>query len=65
LIAGSAVMDVLLAIPFSMLQNPNAMNLAPAFWEPVGIILSLTAITGLYFWFKQLVMVSVNTQTSV
>jgi putative OPT family oligopeptide transporter len=54
LIAGSAVMDVILAIPFSLLHNPDAMNLAPGFWEPLGILLSLIATAGLYFWFKRL-----------
>lgn len=54
LIAGSAVMDVLLAIPFSLLHNPNVMNLAPAFWQPVSIFLSLLATFGLYRWFKRL-----------
>jgi uncharacterized oligopeptide transporter (OPT) family protein len=54
LIAGSAIMDVLLAIPFSLLQNPDAMNLAPAFWSPVSIVLSLMTVAGLYFWFRRL-----------
>jgi len=54
LIAGSAVMDVLLAIPFSMLQNPDVMNLAPVFWQPVSIMLSLMTLLGLFFWFKRI-----------
>jgi len=55
LIAGSAIMDVLLAIPFSLLHNPNAMNLAPEFWQPISIIFSLMAMFVLYRWFKRLV----------
>jgi len=55
LIAGSAVMDVLLAIPFSLLHSPDAMNLAPVFWGPISILLSLLATAGLFFWLKRLV----------
>lgn len=55
LIAGSAIMDVLLAIPFSLLHNPNAMNIAPEFWQPVSIILSFLSIFILYRWFKRLI----------
>jgi putative OPT family oligopeptide transporter len=55
LIAGSAIMDVLLAIPFSLLHNPDAMNIAPEFWQPVSIVLSFLSIFVLYRWFKRLI----------
>jgi hypothetical protein len=54
LIAGSAVMDVLLAIPFSLLHNPDVMNLAPVYWQPVSVVLSLFAVAGLFWWFKRI-----------
>lgn len=53
LIAGSAVMDVLLAIPFSLMHDADAMSLAPDFWRPVSVGLSLVATYGLYRWFKK------------
>jgi uncharacterized oligopeptide transporter (OPT) family protein len=55
LIAGSAMMDVLLAIPFAMLHNPDIMNLAPPFWKPIAIGLSIIVTYTLYLWFKRLV----------
>jgi len=54
LIAGSALMDVLLAIPMSVLHNPDIMNLAPDFWAPIGVVLGFLAMTGLYFSFRRL-----------
>lgn len=54
LIAGASLLDVLLAIPFSLLKNPNALNLAPLFWTPIGISLSLVSLAGLFAWFYRI-----------
>lgn len=52
LIAGAAMMDVVLAIPFSIAGNPDVMNIAPTFWNPAAIALSLLATGGIFWWFK-------------
>jgi putative OPT family oligopeptide transporter len=43
LVAGAAVMNVLLAIPFSLLHNPNSMNLLPQGMHGVSIVLAIVA----------------------
>lgn len=53
LIAGPALLDVLLAIPFSIMQSPDALNIAPACWPAVGVALSILVTLGLYRWFKR------------
>lgn len=53
LIAGAALLDVALAIPFSLLQSSDALNIAPNFWAPIAVILSVIATIGLYFWFRR------------
>ena len=55
LIAGPALLDVLLAIPFSLLGSPDALNIAPSFWAPIAILLSLFFTLCLYRWFRYLV----------
>jgi putative OPT family oligopeptide transporter len=54
LIAGAALLDVALAIPFSIMHNPDAMNIAPAFWLPIGEALSFMTLIGLFVWFKKI-----------
>lgn len=54
LIAGPALLDVILAIPFSLLQNPNALSIAPTFWEPIAVILSIFVTFCLFVWFRRL-----------
>lgn len=48
LVAGSALMDVLLAIPFSLMHSPDALRLAGPQWEGASIILGIltTALLG-------------------
>lgn len=54
LIAGAALLDVTLAIPFSLLKDPNALSLAPAFWAPVGVTLSAIAVLALFARFYRI-----------
>jgi putative OPT family oligopeptide transporter len=54
LIAGASLLDVLLAIPLSLMKNPDALNLAPTFWGPIGILLSLASVVFLFVWFRRL-----------
>lgn len=46
LLAGSALMDVGLAIPFALTRNPDQWRLVPLSWEPLTIMASL-GVTGL------------------
>lgn len=51
LVAGSALMDVLLAVPFSILHSPDAWRLVSANWEmTVGVCLSFFVTIGLGTW---------------
>jgi putative OPT family oligopeptide transporter len=54
LVAGSALMDVLLAIPMALLPNPDVLNLMPANLKPVSIIMAILLLLGLASWFKRL-----------
>ena len=46
LVAGAAVMDVLLAIPFSIFQSPNILALVGVYFTPIALVLALVS-TGL------------------
>ncbi len=51
LVAGSALMDVFLAIPFSIQQNAEVWRIVSEPWEQhMGVILSLLAMIGLAVW---------------
>ncbi|MDF1757256.1 MAG: oligopeptide transporter, OPT family [Legionellaceae bacterium] len=51
LVAGSALVDVLLAIPFSMLHSPDAWRLFSVSWEnSYGVLLSAILVFSLGYW---------------
>jgi putative OPT family oligopeptide transporter len=50
LVAGSAIMDVLLAIPFSILQSPDALQLVGPDWKEIGIYLGVISTFLLAYW---------------
>lgn len=50
LVAGSALMDVLLAIPFSIFHSPNILNVVGPGWQPKGLILAIVVTFLLGFW---------------
>lgn len=51
LVAGSALMDVLLAIPFSIQHSADAWRIVPELWEKgIGVVLSLSVMLGLAIW---------------
>ncbi|MBA2652152.1 MAG: oligopeptide transporter, OPT family [Tatlockia sp.] len=50
LVAGSAIMDVLLAIPFSILHSPNALSLVGAGWHPYSVLLGVFSTLLLAGW---------------
>ncbi len=53
LVAGSALMDVLLAVPFSMLHSPDALSFAPDAWYPYSVFLGVVSIGFLAFWINK------------
>ncbi|MDF1827773.1 MAG: oligopeptide transporter, OPT family [Legionellaceae bacterium] len=50
LVAGSALMDVLVAVPFSLMHSADALSLVGKAWEPYGVLLSVMVIVGLGVW---------------
>lgn len=51
LVAGSALMDVFLAIPFSVQHSPEAWRIVSESWEQeTGVFLSLCTMLGLAWW---------------
>lgn len=54
LIAGAALLDVALAVPFSIMHDPNALRLTTVGWEPIGFLLSVIVCVRLFRWFKRL-----------
>ena len=53
LVAGSALLDVLLAIPFSIYHSPDALSLVNAGWERYGLVLAVVCIIGLAKWMER------------
>ena len=52
LVAGSALVDVFLAIPFSILHTPDALSLVGAAWHPYGVMLGLLSTLALAWWIE-------------
>lgn len=52
LVAGSALMDVLLAIPFSLMHSPDALQLVGASWEQAGVYLGVISTLLLAWWIR-------------
>lgn len=50
LVAGSALMDVLVAVPSSLMHRADALSLVNKAWEPYGVLLSIIVITMLGIW---------------
>ncbi|WP_367606423.1 OPT family oligopeptide transporter [Legionella sp. W05-934-2] len=53
LVAGSALMDVCLAIPFSIWHSPDALMVAGPGWKTPGLLLALIFTMGLAIWIKK------------
>jgi Ca2+/Na+ antiporter len=53
LVAGSAIMDVLLAIPFSIFQSPDALQLAGPGWKEIGVYLGVLSTLLLAWWINR------------
>lgn len=50
LVAGSAIIDVLLAIPFSIMQSPDALQLVGPSWKNTGVYLGVVSTLFLAWW---------------
>ncbi len=50
LVAGSAIMDVLLAIPFSIFHSPDALQLVGSSWKQYGVYLGVFSTLLLAWW---------------
>ncbi|CAM3451879.1 OPT family oligopeptide transporter [Legionella longbeachae] len=50
LVAGSAIMDVLLAIPFSIWHSPDALQLVGNEWKNIGVYLGILSTLLLAWW---------------
>ena len=50
LVAGSALMDVCVAVPFSFLHNSDALALVGPSFEPYAVILSVLVVIALGYW---------------
>lgn len=50
LVTGAALMDVLLAIPFSIMKNPDALAIFSPKYSKLTDVLGILAFVGLSFW---------------
>jgi len=50
LVAGSAIMDVVLAIPFSIMQSPDALQLVGPSWKNMSVYLGVGSTLFLAWW---------------
>ncbi len=53
LVAGSAVLDVLLAIPFSLFHSPDALQLVGPEWKEKGVYLGVLSTLVLAWWINR------------
>ena len=53
LVAGSALIDVLLAIPFSILHSPDALRLVGVEWQTVSVFLGVVSTLMLAAWIER------------
>lgn len=53
LVAGSAIIDVLLAIPFSIFHSPDALQLVGEGWKQIGVYLGVLSSLVLAWWINR------------
>lgn len=53
LVAGSAILDVLLAVPFSIAQNPDVLKLVGANWQNSSVYLGVLSTFLLAWWISR------------
>ncbi len=54
LVAGAALMDVILAIPFGMANNPDILKIMPNSLSAVATLLGWVTVIGLGIWFYKI-----------
>lgn len=50
LVTGAALMDVVMAIPFAIMKNPDALTILSPAHAWIGVVLGVIAFVGLLFW---------------
>ena len=53
LVAGSALIDVLIAIPFSLLHSPDALQLVGPEWHTFSVVLGVVTTLLLAAWIER------------
>lgn len=53
LVAGSALMDVVLALAFSMLHGADVLRLVGDHWDNMSVILSIVSLIALAWWIRR------------
>ena len=53
LVAGSALMDIILAIPFSIMHSPDSFSLAGEGWYPYSVVLGVVSVGVLSKWIER------------
>ncbi|QDP73156.1 oligopeptide transporter, OPT family [Legionella israelensis] len=53
LVAGSALIDVILAVPFSILHSPDALSVVTSEWHYYGLFLAIITTLLLAWWIVQ------------
>lgn len=56
MVAGAALMGVLLAIPFAIFQSTDVLRIAPAGFKPIADILAIIVTIGLLVWMGKIVV---------
>jgi len=51
LVAGAAIMDVILAIPFSIMHSPDALSILPHSWYALAAMFTIISTLGIGVWF--------------
>lgn len=54
LVAGAALMDVILAIPMALAHNPDILSVMPSSLTWLAILLGISSVIGLAIWFYRI-----------
>ncbi len=55
LVAGAAIMDVFLAVPFSIARTPDVLRLSALVWHHSDLVFALISTALLFSWFTKIV----------
>ncbi len=65
LVAGAALMDVVLALVFSLTHRQNLLSLFGLSWQPWSVVLSIVTIGGLACWMVRQVVYQADREGSI